>query len=230
LTTNKEWNKKNYISSDNIKKIPPSWPNEMLTKILSSKAYSNITNALLEYPTCKAIEIGSGSGNNLRMMIDKGFEVTGTEINSNMLDICKENLIRTGTTIPHLMEATNLSIPFEDLTFDLLVSINTLHYCSGENTLLAIREFSRVLKPGGIAIIESAGPSHFAVQEASRNAPLDWTWNSHGFRVGSKMGFFDDETHFKDCLSNGFSVVELANRIEKYNSRNLEFMVAICKK
>ncbi|MFM7032841.1 MAG: class I SAM-dependent methyltransferase, partial [Bacteroidota bacterium] len=42
----------------------------------------------------------------------------------------------------------NINLPYEDETFDILVSINTLHYSPSEDLRNSLREWRRVLKLG----------------------------------------------------------------------------------
>ena len=55
----------------------------------------------------------------------------------------------------------NTNLPFENNYFDVLLSIATIHY---EETVTGVenslREFSRVLKPGGCALIQTVAPKH----------------------------------------------------------------------
>lgn len=126
--------------------FPPSYPNEMLVKFLSSSAYSGLDKNTLNKKEIKILEIGCSSGNNLRFFLEKKYKTYGLEINKQMVDLGKINLKRLGYRPPPIYIGDNLNIPFKDNFFDCLVSINTIHYNSGKDLFLALSEFVRVLK------------------------------------------------------------------------------------
>ena len=91
-----KYNNKNAYGS----KYPPSYPNEMMVKIFSSKTYTNIK--IKTSHKNKVLEIGSFSGNNLRYFIENGFETYGIEINQNLVNLGLQNLKRLNVKIAEL--------------------------------------------------------------------------------------------------------------------------------
>lgn len=222
------WTKDNAIDKTKLTKLPPSWPNEMLVKVLSSVNYSPIIGKLPLNAT--VLEVGIFSGNNSRFFLENQYTLSGSELNQEMIELCKENLTRLKYRIPKLAIGDNTNLAYENNTFDLLVSINTIHYSSGENSNKAIAEFCRVLKPGGWAIIETPGSEHFAVRQSDREDVLKYIWHSGGFREGEEFGFFDTAEHFRTSLLKKFSEVQICRRLETYPEVTLDFWMAICKK
>lgn len=222
------WTKQNAIDRSKLAKIPPSWPNEMMVKVLSSTNYSPIIGELPDNPS--VLEVGIFSGNNSRFFLENGYSVSGSELNQEMIELCEENLTRLQYDIPNLAIGDNTNLSSASEVFDLLVSINTIHYSSGENSFKAIKEFCRVLKPGGYALIETPGSDHFAVKRSERKDPLKYVWRAGGFREGEEFGFFDSIEHFKSSLLEAFSEVQICRRLESFPDVTLEFWMAICKK
>jgi len=222
------WTKQNAIDRSKLAKIPPSWPNEMMVKVLSSTNYSAIIGELPDNPC--VLEVGIFSGNNSRFFLENGYNVSGSELNQEMIELCKENLTRLQYDIPNLAIGDNTNLDYKSNAFDLLVSINTIHYSSGENSQKAIAEFYRVLKPNGWAVIETPGNEHFAVKQSIRNDVLRYEWHAGGFREGEEFGFFDSIEHFKTSLLEVFSEVQICRRLETFPEVTLEFWMAICKK
>jgi SAM-dependent methyltransferase len=208
--------------------FPPSWPNEMLVKVMSSINYSNLANDLNSIS--KVLEVGIFSGNNSRFLIENGYEVSGSEINGEMIDLCKTNLTRLNCKIPEVRIGNNINLDFRDNEFDLIISINTIHYSSGQESMQAISEFARVVKKGRWAIIETPAKNHFAVEQSERTSELKWIWKAGGFREGETFGFFDSEDHFSSCLKKEFTEVSICYRMERYEGITLDFWMAICKK
>lgn len=215
-----KYTKKNSSKSEH----PPSFPNEMMVKIFSSKHYSNIR---LKSPSKnKILEIGSFSGNNLRYFIENNYKTYGIEINQELVDLGVTNLKRLRIKPPLIKIGTNTKIPFKSRFFDTLVSINTIHYNSGSEIREAIMEFKRVLKNGGVLYLETVGKNHFAFGKKISN--LLYKSNLKDFRKNHTFGFFDDKLHLKKFLKHYFNKVEICERSEK-SKVNLHWYVAICK-
>ena len=81
------------------------------------------------------------------------------------------------------------------ITFDLLISINTIHYSYLKGIDKAINEFSRVLNKGGIAIIETPSEKHDALINSIKK-DNHWIWEWGGFRQNSFLGSFDNKKKF----------------------------------
>ena len=214
------YNKKNSHTS----KHPPSYPNEMMVKIMSSKHYSNIR---VKSPhKNKILEIGSFSGNNLRYFIENGFKSYGIEINQKLVDLGISNLKRLKIKPPIIKIGTNTKIPFKNKFFDTLVSINTIHYNSGAQVHKALQEYKRVLKNDGVLYLETLGKNHFAFGKKIGN--LSYKSNLKDFRKNHTFGFFDNIQHLKKTLMHYFNNVEIFEKNEK-TKINFNFYVAVCK-
>jgi SAM-dependent methyltransferase len=222
------WNKQNSVDKSKLAEFPPSYPNEMLVKILSSTFYSPLKSELPPHP--KVLEVGIFSGNNARFFLENGYDLTGSELNSEMVKLGQENLTRLGYDLPSIKIGHNINLDFPSNLFDLLVSVNTIHYSSGENSRKALSEFCRVLKPVGWAVIETPACEHFAVKRSTRKGILEYEWQAGGFRQGELFGFYDSEEHFKKSLMEVFSEVSISRRLEIYPETTLDFWMAVCKK
>jgi len=55
--------------------------------------------------------------------------------------------------VANVLQASTTEIPFEGATFDLVTSFDVLCQLPGEGDQLALREFHRVLKPGGMIYV-----------------------------------------------------------------------------
>ena len=78
--------------------------------------------------------------------MDKKWKTYGVEINKDLTNLAKKNLKRFKLKANQLKIGNNENLPFKSNYFDLLVSINTIHYSSGKKIDDAIKEYSRVLK------------------------------------------------------------------------------------
>lgn len=216
------YTKKNAYSA----KFPPSYPNEMMVKILSSKNYSNINPKFFKKKN-KILEVGCFSGNNLRFFIENGFDTYGVEINSQLINLARQNLKRLGIKPPTIKLGNNLKLPFKNSYFDTLVSINTIHYSSGIEISNSLTEFKRVLKKGGVLYLETAGKNHFARKGANKIGYFSYKSNLKDFRKHHAFGYFDNKQHLKKFLKNSFNKVDVFERYE-FTKLDLHFYVAIC--
>ncbi len=107
----------------------------------------------------KVLEVGCGTGANLRLFADAGCEITGVDLSPAMIDVARLKL-GEGADL-HLGDAADM--PFPDRSFDLVVSFLTLHEMP-----LAVRgpvvcEMARVLgRDGRILMVDfHPGPYRF---------------------------------------------------------------------
>lgn len=87
-------------------------------------------------------DIGCGNGKYLGLRND--ITMVGMDISLNLLKICK---VERGFEV---LKADILNVPFRDHLFDALLCIAVFHHLdSQENRISALKELSRLVKPGG---------------------------------------------------------------------------------
>src|SRR5689334_308307 len=92
------------------------------------------------------LEVGAGTGLNLTHYAGEVNTVTVTEPDTSMLRRLERAGGRTASP-PTILRAPAEDLPFEDATFDSVVS--TLVLCGVDDQPRAVREIRRVLRPGG---------------------------------------------------------------------------------
>jgi ubiquinone/menaquinone biosynthesis C-methylase UbiE len=94
-------------------------------------------------------DIGCGPATMVKELLDRGFNVTGTDIAPHMIEECK---VRFGND-PHatFLVSTADRIPLSDASQDAVTAMGLLEYINDEPA--ALREFHRILKPGGLAVL-----------------------------------------------------------------------------
>ena len=222
-----KWTKENAMDRTKGNSIPPSYPNEVMVKTFSSSAYS--LNFTPVEKGQKVIDVGCGYGNNLVYFLDRDCKGFGVDVTEDMVGLARDNMERLAYDDVIIEKGTNTDIPFAKEYFDILISVNTLHYSNGVSGInKALTEFSRVVSKGGKIFIMTAGPSHKIVQNSKRHHVLDWEVLDFGFRTADKLSFFDNSEHFKDVLSEHFDNVEVGRLTEEYPSMTLDFLFSIC--
>jgi ubiquinone/menaquinone biosynthesis C-methylase UbiE len=94
----------------------------------------------------RVLEIGGGTGFNLRYYPQEVEELVVTEPAPGMLERARRRLSETNVPVTTL-EAAAEQLPFEDASFDTVVS--TLVLCSVDDVDRSLAEIHRVLRPGG---------------------------------------------------------------------------------
>jgi ubiquinone/menaquinone biosynthesis C-methylase UbiE len=95
--------------------------------------------------TGKVLEVGVGTGHNLRYYPQKG-DFTGIDISEKMLRKAEMRVQKLSKPVKlELMDAQNLRFP--DKTFETVVT--TCVFCSVPDPVKGLSEIKRVLKPGG---------------------------------------------------------------------------------
>ena len=96
-------------------------------------------------PGSKVLDIGSGTGHLANYIKRKGFDVIGLEPSQNMLKYARGNFPDI-----EFREGISVHLPFDNDTFDLVISIEVLRYLHKDEVEESYKEIHRVLKNGGI--------------------------------------------------------------------------------
>jgi len=204
----------------------PKWPNEpMLKSIFGS--YSR--NQIKPKSSWRVLDVGCGFGNNLVPFADLGCECFGVEIDQDICELAQKVLGDRGYKAT-IKKGSNRSLPFEDATFDLLLSVATIHYEGEEKNIAeALKEFRRVLKPGGQAYIATVGPSHDIYQRAQLLGNHRYRIQDYDFRNGQEFFFFDNERYLAQYCSGIFEDVQTGRIRETLFSHTVDHLIALCR-
>jgi SAM-dependent methyltransferase len=94
----------------------------------------------------EALDVACGSGNATIPAALTGASVTGLDITPELLEAARENAARAGVEI-ELVEGDAEQLPFEDESFDAVVSVFGCMFAPDHQATAA--ELARVLRPGG---------------------------------------------------------------------------------
>jgi len=131
----------------------------------------------------RVLEIGCGTGLNLRLYKEAGCEIHGIDLSPSMVNAASKKLgeqadIRVG-------DASQM--PYQDNSFDLVVAMFTLHEMPGSIRLPVINEMARVMKMDGRLLLVDfhSGPVRF---------PKGWLYKAAIFFIEMCAG----QEHFRN--------------------------------
>jgi SAM-dependent methyltransferase len=100
----------------------------------------------------RVLDIGTGTGTAAAVARGEGREVIGLDGAAGMLAIA-----RTDVPDVEFVEADFAALPFPDASFDVVLAVHALLFA--EDHVVVLREWRRVLRPGGRLSLSVPGPS-----------------------------------------------------------------------
>jgi SAM-dependent methyltransferase len=97
-------------------------------------------------PSAQVLDVGCGTGSNLRMLVELDFEdVTGLDRSEDAIRWCREK------ELPTVERGDLCALPFPEDHFDLVLATDVLEHIDEPDA--AVAELRRVLRPGGTLIV-----------------------------------------------------------------------------
>jgi ubiquinone/menaquinone biosynthesis C-methylase UbiE len=116
----------------------------------------------------KVLDVGCGTGEQVRLIRERGYDVSGVEPAPAMRQRAIEN--NPGTQI---VDGTITEIPFEDNAFDAVLAIEVLRYLHRDDIIKSYQEMLRVLKPSGqlfVTLVNMLATDGFVVFDKLKRA------------------------------------------------------------
>lgn len=192
LTYETRWDRSASSTQDARLAVDGSASEEVLQRT-GAWAARQVGAALDLEPTDIVLELGCGVGRIGRELAPRCREWHGVDISSNMLRVAEERLAHLSNVHLHKVERTALE-QFADASVDKIYCQAVLFHLDKEDVFLYLREFARLLKPGGVTYFETWNLAH----------PAGW---KH-FLMNVEHWNASDQTQRKDVSRNQFSVIE----------------------
>ena len=117
---------------------------------LKSELNAAISNIRTLYPTKLALDFGCGAGNLSRHLSSLGCEVIASDVSQGFLDLVASRTYQTKVETIKLNGSDLSNMP--DASVDMVATYSVLHHVP--DYLGILKEFMRVLKPGGVVFID----------------------------------------------------------------------------
>lgn len=170
-----------------------------------------------------ALDLGCGTGNYTLELYKRGFQVVGVDISRRMLKIAQKKLPNA-----KFIKANAYSLPFEDNTFDLVLSVTMLEFIHEPEKVLS--EVYRVLKPGGEAVIGTMnGKSMWFIFKRMKSLFVETAYRYARFYTPKELENLMKNAGFKETESRGiiylpsfFPFVNISERLDEKFSDKLK--------
>ena len=106
-------------------------------------------------PDDNVLDVGCANGIHIRLVAGKCRHITGVDISQPMLDVARAALAEDHIANASLERRSAADLGFADASFDLVYSFATL--AAVPDFERALQEICRVLRPGGIALLDFTG-------------------------------------------------------------------------
>ena len=160
--------------------------------------YRGLQGVLLHYikklcsKDCLVLDAGCGTGKNMEILISEGFKVKGIDLSADSISFCKSRGIN------ELKLCSICKIDYKSGIFDAVYCMDVLGILSEDLRTDAVKEFFRVLKPGGFLIINCAA--------------FEWLRSQHDLVVSITKRFNKKEI-LELLQKNGFKCIKCSYRI-----------------
>ena len=109
-------------------------------------------------PGGNVLDFGCGTGEIARGLTASGWRVTACDASSGMIEQAAKSDMQTGVNWICLDQEASPGLPFDDASFDAVISSSVFEYLADPATQAG--EIARVLKPGGRFVLTVPDPRH----------------------------------------------------------------------
>jgi SAM-dependent methyltransferase len=154
---------------------------EVVAQATGRRAADMVAAAVDLKPTDTILELGCGAARIGREMITRCGQWIGVDISPNMIRVAGNRLAEYQNVRLEVLERTSLNMIDSD-SVDKAYSVAVLCHMDKEDLFLYLREMARILKPGGLAYVETWNLADPVGWERWRYEVNFWDRSDHGQR------------------------------------------------
>lgn len=211
-----------------------TYPNEELCRFIG-RNYSSYS--LLKKNNVRCLEVGCGSGANLWMLAEQGFQLTGLDISPASLDIARQALARKNLIgNVNLVESCMTTLPFKNNSFNLIIDCFSSYCLPSFEFTIFLAECFRVLESGSKLFFYTPSKSSDAFLNPGKAEMIDSSTLSGIVRetapfYGNRYPFrFESPSDFLEKISRaGFLPTNLEIVSKTYNNQSEKFDWISCE-
>lgn len=160
------------------------------------------------------LEIGIGTGINIKFYPDNVKKIIGIDVNKGMIDQFNKKLVNIKREIK-VLHQNGETLPFQDNSINAAISTYTL--CSIKNVTSALNEIYRVLRPGG---------NYYFLEHGLANNPKTQKWQ---YRLNPIQNIWAGGCNLNRdikslIINSGFKISELKNYYMKRDPKIVGYM------
>ena len=210
------------------------YPTEFVVRTFLAN-YPNLSMKKPEHGD-KVLDIAFGDGRNTIMLLQQGYDVSGIEVTEEIVEQTRIRLktlkSAEGGNPPILKVGRNSRIPFDDDSFDYILACNCCYYCDeGESMRDNLREYSRVLKPGGFLVASAIHAECFIFDGAEKlpDGTMRIAKDPYNNRVGYRLHGFSSTNEVEDAFSSYFHDFSFAEENNDYYGIAVRAFWVVCR-
>jgi cyclopropane fatty-acyl-phospholipid synthase-like methyltransferase len=208
-----------------------TYPNESLVAFIKSKFF-NIK--LEDRKKIKVLELGCGSGANLWMIAEEGFDTYGIDSSPTGLEYCKKMLDKwTVSAILKLEDFTSLS--FDNEYFDVIIDVVSTQHLSYLQHKKCYKEVYRCLKSKGNFFSYHLGENSISLKsndEMIDHCTVKEVKNGFPLANNGQTCFISANEVRKELKVAGFAKVVIEKLIRSYSNQTqyIEYLSIVAEK
>jgi len=180
----------------------------------------------------RVLDIAFGDGRNTVFLCDQGYSVSGIEITDGIVLQTHERLAKLGYHAD-LRVGRNSKISFDKDSFDYLLACHCCYYCDeGETFADNMKEYARVMKPGGWLVASIANRESYIFKDAVTmdDGTLRIQSDPYGNRNGYRLHAFSRKEQVEEYISPWFEHFSFGSAENDYYGVTERLLWVVCQK
>lgn len=157
------------MSEQNFDRIAAEYDESLPAHVVEHYLQKRVDYVLAHCPRGSGLDVGCGTGVLAERLAGHGYEMTGVDPSEGMLEVLAERAPRVRG-----VRASGTELPFEDGSFDLVLTVAALHHIAAPEAVRAtLAELVRISRPGGRVLIWDHNPRNPYWKRLMARVPQD---------------------------------------------------------